>query len=492
MKSIKLLILTYIFAYSATICKAQELFHPTMPARKHEVRAVWLTTLWGLDWPKTKAVDADSRERQKEELRQILDKLKKCGINTIFLQTRVRGSVIYPSRIEPWDIALTGKFDKDPGYDPLAFAVGEAHARGMELHAWVVAVPSFKVANARQMGRKCLLKTHPSLLKKLLDTYYLDPGLPGTAEYIADICKEIASNYDVDGIHFDYIRYPEFKEPFPDASTYRKYGRKQKKDDWRRDNVTRIASTAYKAVKAIKPWVRMSCAPVGKYSDLQRYSAYGWDAYTTVHQDAQRWLRDGIMDMLCPMMYFQGNHFFPFAANWQEESYGRTIVPGLGIYFLSPKEKDWDFGIIQRELCFIRQLGIQGQAYFRSEFLTDNHKGILDYLRRTYYPHPALMPPMTWQDSIPPSRPNIIQCRRTNGITMQIAWEEQEKDCGGCSYAIYCSDKPVVDTSNPENLVCVTRETSYTYNLLTATLCDLHFCITAIDRCGNESEPAYP
>lgn len=470
--------------------RAQELFLPSEPAPKHEVRAVWITTLWGLDWPKTKATNATNREKQKQELCHILDQLKADGINTVILQTRVRGSVIYPSKIEPWDVALTGQFDKNPGYDPLAFAISECHKRSMELHAWVVTIPSFKIAAARQMGKRSLLKTHPTLLKKLLDTYYLDPGLPGTAEYLTEICKEIATNYDVDGIHFDYIRYPEFKEPFPDGATYKKYGGKKPKAEWRRDNLTHIVNMTYKAVKAIKPWIRMSCAPVGKFRDLKRFSARGWDAYAAVHQDAQGWLRDGIMDMLCPMMYFQGDHFFPFAADWQENSYGRTIVPGLGIYFLSPEEKNWDWGIIQRELCYIRQLGIQGQAYFRSQFLTDNHKGIYDYLQHTYYPHPALMPPMTWQDSIPPAAPVITKRERVgNSITQQVTWQPQEKDNGGCTYAIYASKQIPVDITKPENLICVTHDTNYTYNLLSARIYDLHLCVTAIDRCGNESLP---
>jgi uncharacterized lipoprotein YddW (UPF0748 family) len=99
------------------------------------MRAVWITTLSGLDWPRTKATNASTRESQKNELCQIFDQLKAANINTILLQTRIRGSVIYPSAIEPWDIALTGKYDQNPGYDPLQFAIEEAHKRGMELHA---------------------------------------------------------------------------------------------------------------------------------------------------------------------------------------------------------------------------------------------------------------------------------------------------------------------------------------------------------------------
>lgn len=483
----------WALALAAVLCTAiyaQELFSPAHPAPKREVRGVWLTTLGGLDWPKTKATSPSRMEQQKQELREILDLYQACHINTVFLQTRVRGSVIYPSRIEPWDVALTGQYDKNPGYDPLAFAIEEAHHRGMELHAWVVTVPCFKIAQGKRIGKKSLLNTHPSWLKKHADSYYLDPGLPGVANYIADICQEIAEHYDVDGIHFDYIRYPENPESFPDAATYKKYGKGQTKRDWRRDNITAIARTAYRRIKGVKPWIRVSCSPVGKYQDVARYSAKGWAALTTVYQDAQGWLREGIMDMLCPMMYFQGNHFYPFAADWQEQSFGRIIAPGLGIYFMSPREKDWEWGVIQRELCYIRQQGLGGQAYFRSQFLTDNTKGIYDYLKNDFYPYPALTPAMTWLCDTPPQAPHITGQQRVDGVKEHLAWSQVRGKHGeACRYVLYASKSTPIDITDPANIVLVTESNEYTYNLLSRTLYGLHMAVTALDRFGNESQP---
>lgn len=483
MKSYKRILYAAILFIMAQFSIAQELFSPAHPAPKYEVRAVWLTTISGLDWPKTKATSAANREQQKQELCQILDQLRAAKINTVLIQTRIRGSVIYPSKIEPWDVCLTGQFDKDPGYDPLAFAIEETHKRGMELHAWVVTIPCFKIKDAPKMGPKALLKTNPQLLKKHNDSYYLDPGLPGSDDYLVSICKEIVGNYDVDGIHFDYIRYPENAERFPDGTTYKKYGKNQQKTDWRRNNITRIVSKAHKAIKTLKPWVRLSCSPIGKFKDMRRFSSRGWNAYTAVYQNAQGWLREGIMDMLCPMMYFQGDHFYPFAADWQENHYGRTIVPGLGIYFLSPKEKDWDFGVIQRELCYIREQGLQGQAYFRSQFLTDNTKGLYDYLKNAYYPYPALLPPMTWESATQPAAPKVIDVR-TGPTTACLKWEPI-KDC---RYVVYASKQLPIDTTDPRNIVTVTPKCEYVYNLLSVTLLDLNFKVTAIDRYGNESE----
>ena len=458
------------------------LYSPISP--KHEVRAVWLTTIMGLDWPKTKATSASSMERQQQELCRILDQLQACRINTVVLQTRIRGSVIYPSNIEPWDVCLTGTFDRNPGYDPLAFAIEETHKRGMELHAWIVTVPAFKIENAKKMGKRSLLKTHPELLKKHGDQYYLDPGLSGSSDYLTKLCKEIVTGYDIDGIHFDYIRYPENPESFADAATFKKYGNGQSKRSWREGNITKMVRDAYEAVKAIKPWVRVSCSPVGKYNDVSRYSARGWSARGAVYQDAQGWLREGIMDMLLPMMYFQGDHFYPFAVDWQEHDYGRTVAPGLGIYFLHPNEKNWDWGIIQRELCYLRQMGLGGQAYFRSQFLTDNTKGIYDYLQKTFYPYPALLPPMTWQSTLKPQKPQLISRERVGSVNEKVEWMTETENC---RFVIYASQKTPVDTNNPRNIVKVTYNNSYTYSLLGAYYHNYHLAITAIDRYGNES-----
>ena len=460
-------------------------FRLAPPAPKHEVRAVWLTTISGLDWPKTLATSEAGIQKQKEELCRILDELQACRINTVVLQTRIRGSVIYPSKIEPWDICLTGQFDRDPGYDPLAFAIEETHRRGMELHAWMVTVPAFKIVNAQKMGGRSLRRKHPELLRKHGEQYYLDPGLPGSAAYLTALCRELVQNYDIDGIHFDYIRYPENAGSFNDAASYKKYGKGQDKRSWRTDNITRMVRQAYEAVKDIKPWVRVSCSPVGKYKDLSRYSAKGWSALGAVYQDAQGWLEEGIMDMLLPMMYFQGDHFYPFAADWAEHTNGRAVAPGLGIYFLSPKEKDWSWGIIQRELCYIRQMGLGGQAYFRSQFLTDNTKGIYDYLQKDHYPYPALLPPMTWQDADRPSAPQLVSRTRTDGVNECLEWTPVE----GCRYVIYASTRTPIDTSNPANIVKVTYETQFTYSLLGAYYHNYHLAVTALDRYGNESPP---
>lgn len=445
-----------------------------------EVRAVWLTTLNGLDWPRKPATTKAETTRQKKELCDILDRLQQAGINTILFQTRVRSTTAYPSTIEPWDGAFTGTPGRAPLYDPLSFVIEECHKRNMELHAWVVAFPICKTAVEKKLGKQALPKKRPELCQRCGDQWMMDPGVPGTDKYIASICREIVENYAVDGIHLDYIRYPEKGISFNDARTYKKYGKKKAKAAWRRENVTRCVRAIHKEIKSIRPWVKLSCSPIGKYADLPTQSSYGWNARDAVYQDVQAWLRDGLMDLIFPMMYFDGKHFYPFAVNWKENSYGKPVVPGLGIYFLSKKEKDWPLNTIRRQLNFLRQQDLGGQAYFRSKFLTDNTKGIYDFIASDFYTRPALLPAMTWADKSIPVAPKV-QLTQT-GHTLRFNWKEID-DATPIHYNIYR-----IERNDTLLLAQRLRTTSFSYTPALPHLLYEKYAVTATDAYGNESK----
>lgn len=436
---------------------------------KYEVRAVWLTTIGGIDWPHSYASSNYSIERQKDELRTILDRLQRANINTVLLQTRIRATTIYPSEYEPWDGCLSGKPGKSPGYDALKFAIDECHRRGMELHAWVVAIP---VGKWNATGCARLRKRHPGLVKKIGAEGYMDPEKPQTAEYLADLCAEITGNYDVDGIHLDYIRY---HETWP-MKVSRRQGRA---------NITNIVRAISHRVKSIKPWVKMSCSPIGKYKDLSRFSSYGWNAYERVCQDAQAWLRDGLMDALFPMMYFRGNQFYPFALDWSEQSYGRIVAPGLGIYFMSPGEKDWPLSDITREMLTLRHYGM-GHAYFRSKFFTDNVKGIYDFAKETFNRHPALIPPMTWESTTIPATPSALNRKKHSGDVEMLSWRPVDKDTTKIMYNVYCSREYPVNTDDACNLMMARLQKT---SIIIPRDPSRYYAVTALDRYGNESKP---
>lgn len=207
---------------------------------KHEIRAIWLTTIYGLDWPHRPATSEASMEAQKQELCDILDRLSEANFNTVFLQVRMRGDVIYRSAIEPASRTFSGKYGAMPGYDPLAFAVEECHKRGMECHAWFVTFPVGTDKTVKEQGKLSVVKRKPKLCKHHNGEWYLDPGVPETSDYILSLVKELVGGYDIDGIQFDYIRYPEEAKAFPDKAVYKKYGKKERLSDWRRENINRI------------------------------------------------------------------------------------------------------------------------------------------------------------------------------------------------------------------------------------------------------------
>ncbi len=451
-----------------------------------EYRAVWLTTIMGLDWPRTRATSADKREQQKEELRRELDALQACGINTVLFQTRIRGTMAYPSSIEPWDPAFTGTPGRDPGYDPLQFVIDEAHARGMELHAWVVAFPICKTTTVKALGNKTLPRKHPELCQQSGDGYLMDPGVPATGDYIAEVCREIVSRYDVDGIHLDYIRYPEKVVSFDDSRTYRRYGGGMNKQAWRSANVTSVVRKVHAAVKGVRPWVKLSCSPVGKYADLPRQSTKGWNARDVVNQDAVSWYKEGLMDVLFPMMYFDGNHFYPFAADWAEQC-GQGVVPGLGIYFLDPSEGKWQLPAIQRQMNVLRSMGMGGYAMFRSRFLTKNTRGLYDWTC-DFNRRPALPPAVQTIPQLPPEKPQVHA--RINGFKLSFNWNEATSTDpeAPAGLPIYYN----VYRLTPGEPVLLSAKQKETYFELTPALPSmLHACygITAIDAYGRESEP---
>lgn len=485
-----------LFLFSSLLCLfiATSLLYG-QPSPKHEVRAAWITAVYGLDWPRTKATTPASTQKQKDELVEILDKLKEANFNTVLFQARTRGDVLYKSDIEPYNSILTGKSGKDPGYDPLAFAVEECHKRGMECHAWMVTIPLGGRKHVASLGKQSVTRRQPKICVPYKREYFLNPGNPKTKEYLMSLVKEVVERYDVDGVHFDYLRYPERAFRFPDSYDYRKYGNGRSLDQWRRDNITEILRHIYKGVKKLKPWVKVSTCPVGKYRDTSRYPSKGWNAFHVAYQDVQGWLGEGIQDQIYPMMYFRGNSFYPFALDWQEQSNGRHVVPGLGIYFLHPSEGDWDLDEIKRQINFVRHHHLAGEAHYRVKFVTDNTQNLYDALQNEFYAYPALQPPMTWADSIAPSMPTELTAERIADGYTRLRWKAATDNdkINAPTYVVYASDELPVDTQDPANIVATgIRETEYIYAPILPWTSRRHFVVTATDRYGNESAPSSP
>lgn len=448
---------------------------------KYEMRAVWLTTNWGLDWPSFPARNVREAERQKEELVQLLDEVASLGFNTVFFQARIRGEVFYASAIEPWSGIASGLSGRSPGYDPLAFAVDECHKRGLECHAWLVSIPAGSLKQVQKQGSRSVVSRHPELCKKLKGNWYLDPGHPGTAGYIASLAGEIASRYEVDGIHLDYIRYPDEEGRFPDSDTYARYAPKGVSlREWRFGNISRIVKTVRDTVKGIKDYIMVSAAPLGRYTSLPGYRTAHWSCMGGVAQDAVAWMRQGDSDFIVPMMYYAGENYHPYLVDWVKRTAGSGyVVAGLGAYRLEKNEGNWSLREIEEQIVASRIYGAGGQAFFRLRQLL-RFPALAHMLVGHYYRYPALVPPLCNKSGRRlPAVPDVTL--RSGILSDTLVWRHSE---GAVRYAVYASVMDSVDLGNTACLI-------YPWVTDTCVVFPAHtyrsFAVTAIDRYRQES-----
>lgn len=444
-----------------------------------EVRAVWLTTNWNLDWPNPN----HSIELQKAHLKSILDKLQQLNINTVFFQSRIRGDVFYNSQIEP--ISPYAK----KGFDYLQFAIEECHKRGIECHAWFVTFPVGSRKQVAAHGKNSVVNKKRSICKLFNGEWYLDPGNPEARTYLVSLVDEIIKNYDVDGVHFDYIRYPEKAIRFPDNDTFKKYGNGMALNDWRRNNINILVSDIYDRVKASKPWVQVSSSPIGKYKDLGAQGS-SWTAYSSVFQDAIQWVNLGKHDALYPMLYYKENDFYPYLDDWKRLSSDRLLVAGIGVYQMLPSEKNWDLKNITDQIDYIRENRVGGQAFFRAGNVLDNEKGIGLNLR-DYYQYPAKLPAMTWLDNIAPNSPVDLEVYKNENGKLCLKWQAYEDD-EKQYYTVYCSFNEDIETNNPQNVLATGIRGNYIELDMEYGDFGLYYSVTASDRYHNESVVCFP
>ena len=418
---------------------------------KHEIRGVWLTTIYGLDWPKKPASNNTEAEKQKAELCKIFDMLEEMNINTVFFQARLRSDVLYNSDIEPYNAIMTGVRGKKPLYDPLDFAIKECHKRGLQCHAWIVCMNVGSEKAVKMQGNNSLPKRRPEICKKYQNEWYLNPGEPETCFYLTDIVNEIIKKYDVDGIHLDYIRYPDRAHDFPDNDTYKKYAKQgESLKEWRINNINKIVYSIFDVVKKHNPEIMVSSAVLGKRDNHSIYSSKGWSGMEAVYQDVAAWLKAGKQDFVAPMMYYNNCDFYPFAKDWVKHSNGYPIVAGLGVYRLNKNNGNWSLRDITPQIYECREFGIAGSSFYRMQQIEENIKEISTHLKAEIYSTPALFPPMKnykQKDDVLPYNLNISY---ENDGSKTITWKSE----GNVKYyTLYSSDTYPVDIDKAENIL---------------------------------------
>lgn len=356
---------------------------------KKEMRAVWMATVFGLDWPEAKYTVA----AQKKHYTDYLDKFKELNINAVFVQVKGMGDAFYNSPYEPWSAAITGTRGTDPGYDVLQFMIEEAHARGMEFHAWM---NPYRIATRSSVSTS-YPALHPSVKPEWVVSHekiqIYNPALPEVRQRLADIVKDVITKYDVDGIHFDDYFYPDPSsagQMVSDDADYQQYGAGiATKEDFRRSNVDKAIKGVYDVIVATKPQVVFSVSPAPDPD----YN------YKTLYADVKKWNEQGWLDVVIPQLYQEiGNRFNDFQTRlnwWSQYNYKAALMVGHGYYkfgdgtspaaFQSTAELEKQFEMTRRNKKVV------GNLLYSAKYIPLNRIGITNKLA-DLFKNPSVIP----------------------------------------------------------------------------------------------------
>ncbi len=478
---------------------------PYKPDPKREFRGVWIATVENMDWPTNTKTPA---AQQKQQLADLLAAHQKTGINAVMFQVRPAADAFYAKSREPWSRWLTGKQGQapDPAFDPLDFAITEAHKRGMELHAWFNPYRATMDARYSLLSPNHITNTKPEWFMVYGGQKVFNPGLPEVREYIVQVILDVVDNYDIDGVHMDDYFYPYSiaGQKINDADTYAKYGGDfDNIKDWRRNNVDLLIKMLADSIHKHKPRIKFGISPFGiwanKSQNPEGSDTRGGDSYYELYADSRKWIKEGWLDYINPQLYWPIGYRLAAFENlldwWSNNSYNRHLYIGQAIYRINERMvtnfKHADE--VPNEIKLIRaNPRVQGSVFFRSQSLLENRLGFTDSLKQTYYRHPALPPVMLWLDSVPPNVPRNLAIKKEIK-SVRLTWEaplpaaDKEPVYGYVIYRFEGTEK--VDLNDPKNILHIQYSTEPFYvDTTTEKGKTYSYIVTAIDRLKNESD----
>ena len=459
-----------------------------------ELRGMWLTTVNNIDFPSRPGM---SKEQVQAEYLGWLDLATAQNHNAIFVHVRPSGDAFWPSAYAPWSEFLTGKRDgKSPGWDPMAFMVGEAHKRNLEFHAWF---NPYRGTQPAPFGPGAdfaeLAPNHPllkqrdwaiSFPKGKTGRLYFDPGNPAAREYVETAMLEAVANYDIDGVHFDdfFYPYPVAGQDFPDNASFAKRADKaQSRADWRRANVDTLVQEMSRKIKATKPWVKFGISPFGIWrnatTDPAGSQSKGLESYDAIYADTRKWVREGWLDYVVPQLYwfigFDKADYAKLLPWWSALVKGTRVQLYIGQadYRVGEKGAWSDPAQLDKQMTLNDKYGVQGSVHFSAKQIRANKLGANAFYRDHQYAAPALLPLMAQLPAVPPARPRLIA-----GKALQLQWEPGPGQAPA-SWALYRRGEqaaPLVATGRAGTPVIAPAPGDY--------------CLTALDRSANESAPS--
>ena len=466
-----------------------------------EARGLWVTR-----WEWAIQNDTDYVASQQQRIVEIFKKAKDAKMNFVVFQIRGNGDAFYHSQYEPWSNLLTGTVGKDPGWDPLRYALEQARICGLELHVWFNTFPAWRGTEPPPHTKpEQVYNAHPEWIicdsngkpMKLNEHYVnLSPGIPAVRHYIHNVAMDIVKNYDIDGFHFDYIRYPEGANKIGyshDAVSVKLFNSPEGNpgnlgwEDWQRENTNIFVRKFYDEATALKPWLKISAAVIGKYD----YS--NWNGFHIVFQDAKKWLSEGKMDFIAPMIYWQTDHptapFRKIVKDWLKNFiHDRYIFPGMMVNRLGSKK--WPLKEVIKQISYNRDLNNNGFLFFSYAGLLKAEKE----LEKKDFQHLANFPPMSWKDNKPPMDPGNLKVSFKQPTEVQLEWNAPDSTLEPTDiyrYNIYRSQKSTVDFMDARNLIHITAtpDTVF-YDSTVESGQTYYYIVTALDRVNNESPPS--
>jgi uncharacterized lipoprotein YddW (UPF0748 family) len=347
------------------------------PGVPRQMRGVWVASFKNLDWPSRPGLPASGQQR---ELAGLLDLAERLRLNSVLLQVRPTGDALYSSAYEPWSYWLTGVQGRSPGYDPLAYAIAEAHRRGLELHAWFNPFRVSEQADARRLAATHPARRHPDWVVRYAGELWYDPGNPAVRALAAAVISDVTRRYDVDGVHLDdyFYPYPVPGQVFADDVTFSRYGGGfASRADWRRNNASLLVAQVSAAVRRIRPWAKFGVSPFGIWrnaaTDPAGSRTSGLQAYDNLYADTRGWVRSGLLDYVVPQLYWEiANPLAPYEelVRWWTRTAAGTSTQ-LYIGQAAYQVPSWrDQGELARHLEFDRrQPAVLGEVFFHARSL---------------------------------------------------------------------------------------------------------------------------
>lgn len=479
--------------------------------KKHDFRAMWIASVANIDWPSRPGLSA---EAQQSELRAWLDLAVKNNFNAVVLQVRPAADAFWPSTFEPWSTWLTGKQGQNPGYDPLGFAVDEAHKRNLDLHAWFNPYRVSMNGNLKKLAPTHPARAHPDWVVRKDGKLYYNPGIPEVREFVTNAIMDAVTRYDIDGVHFDdyFYPYPGSGRPFRDAKAFSTYkGAYASKADWRRANIDALIKGLHDRINAVKPWVQFGVSPFAVWRNDSTHAQgsqtrAGIETFDDLYADTRLWVREGWIDYVAPQIYwtrgFKIARYGTIARWWAREvAAAAALGHNVGLYIGEATYRAGTKGDRQwrKRLELSGHLAVTagipevvGNIYFSAKDVRADRRGTTTALVQRWYTRPALLPVVGDSEG---SAPQAVASVSLNGASLK--WTGS--DPSAASYAIYRIPGSLAgpcDLADARNLIATVRRTGEAMSWTDSgknsreSAPIVTYVVTAVDRNGRESAAA--